>query len=61
VTSTPKLLWQDFDLRGNIISKLKEKTGRDYSIPIETDVNGCAYLEYSNYGGHGYLLLINIT
>ena len=47
VTSTPKLPWQFFDLRGSLIKKLKEKTGKDINVEIETDVNSCALLEYA--------------
>ncbi len=46
VTSTPKKPWQFFDLRGTLARKLKAKTGLDLQIPIETDVNSCALLEY---------------
>jgi len=46
VTSTPKIAWQFFNLRGELIKKLKEKTGKDFDVKIDTDVNSCAYLEY---------------
>lgn len=46
VTSTPKEKWRMFDLRGEVVRQLKAKTGKDFNVAIDTDVNACAYLEY---------------
>ena len=49
VTSTPKLPWQNFPLQNSIAQKLFQKTGKKYEIPIDTDVNGCAFFEYKEF------------
>ena len=46
VTSTPKLQWQFFDLRGELMRQLKVKTGKHINVHIDTDVNVCANLEF---------------
>lgn len=50
VTSTPKIRWQFFNLRGELMQQLKEKTGKEIDVAIDTDVNACAYLEYKMFG-----------
>lgn len=46
VTSTSKLQWQYFDIRGELMRRLKVKTGKHINVKIDTDVNVCANLEY---------------